>query len=423
MVAASRSPVIALLALAFAACADRPATGGDDVADGTRQGATLVIAAPTDLDAMNSLVSNEAYTEEILLHALYLPLVRFDSALNYVPALAREWEIVGDTAVVFHLRDDVRWHDGAPTTAYDVAFTFERAKDPETAFPNGDYFLDWNSVEVVDSFTVRFAIDPHIDPLTGWAFTAIMPRHLLDSIPAAGMANASFNRNPVGNGPFRFVSYQANDRWVFEANPDFPEALGGRPNLDRIVWRVIPENSAQVVELETGNADLILSPRAEQLTALDARPEFRKIVKPSRNYVFIGWNGRRGVLGDARVRHALTMAIDRGEILATLRAGYGELSTGPVGPYHWAYDPALEPIPFDTAAARALLAEAGVRDANGDGTLDTPAGAPFTIELKIPANNAFNRDVAEMVQSDLAAVGVRLTPRPVDFSTLIGDIS
>ena len=417
-------PLVLACGITVTACGqpDAPASDPDTTGE-PRTGGTLVIAGPTDLGAMNSLVSNEAYTQEIQLHALFLPLVRLDSALDYTPALAHAWEIDGDTAVVFHIRDDVRWHDGSPTSAYDVAFTFERAKDPETAFPSADYFIEWNAVEVVDSFTVRFAIDPHMDPLTGWALTAVMPRHLLDSIPPGRMANAAFNRRPIGNGPFRFVAYQGNDRWTFEANPDFPESLGGRPYVDRVVWRVIPENAAQLTELETGGADLILSPRAEQLDPLDAQPDFRRIVRPSRRYVFIGWNGRRGPLGEPRVRHALTMAIDRREILQTLRSGYGELMSGPVGPHHWAYDRALEPIPFDTAAAIAELAAAGIRDSDGDGLLDTAAGEPFAIELKIPANNAFNRDVAEMVQSDLAAIGVPLTPRPVEFSTLIGDIS
>jgi peptide/nickel transport system substrate-binding protein len=106
-------------------------------------------------------------------------------------------------------------------------------------------------------------------------------------------------------------------------------------------------------------------------------------------------------------------------MLQVLRGGYGDLAYSPVAPYHWAYAAGSEALPYDTAAAAALLADAGLVDADGDGTREKPDGSPFAIELKIPANNPFNRDIAEMVQADLAALGLRVTPRPVEFSTLI----
>src|SRR5690606_5451771 len=231
--------------------------------------------------------------------------------LDFEPYLAERWELAGDTGVVFHLRRDVRWHDGVPTTAYDVLFTYERARDPRSASALGQYFEHWVHAEVLDSFTIRFRFRPHGDPLASWPFAAIAPRHLLDSIPPERLRQAAFNHRPVGNGPFRFVSYQANDRWVFEANPDFPEALGGRPYLDRVIWRAIPDNNAQITELLTGRADLILSPFADQIRELDARPEVRAVERASRNYVFIGWDGEEPRFADARVRRALSMAIDR----------------------------------------------------------------------------------------------------------------
>src|SRR5690606_9113970 len=128
---------------------------------------------------------------------------------------------------------------------------------------------------------IRFRFRPHGDPLASWPFAPIMPRHLLDTVPPERLRTAAFNKQPVGNGPFRFVSARANDRWVFEANPDFPEALGGRPYIDRVVWRTIPDNAAQVVELMAGTADLILSPRADQLRELDAHPEIRAHLRPA----------------------------------------------------------------------------------------------------------------------------------------------
>jgi peptide/nickel transport system substrate-binding protein len=386
-------------------------------------GGTLVVAAPIDLDFANSLVSQEVHTQELLLNALFLPLLRYDAELGYEPRLARSWEVQGDTGVVFHLRDDVVWHDGVKTTAFDVAFTFERARDPKTAYANARDFQYWSGVEVLDSFTVRFQFQPHPDPLDAWAFLAIMPRHLLDSIPPAQLRQAAFNRDPVGNGPFRFVSTRSNDRWVLAANDGFPEGLGGRPYLDRVVWLVIPESTARITELLTGRADIMVGVPARELMELDDAPRIRALVRPSRKYQAMIWNGARKPFNDPRVRRALALAINRPEVLQVMRGGYGELATGPVFPTHWAYNSELEPLPFDPAAARELLAEAGYRARNGDGRIENAAGETIEFELTIPTGNEYNRNIAAMVQAQLAAVGVRVRPRLLDFATLASYIT
>lgn len=381
-------------------------------------GGTLVVAASVDIDFANSLVSREAYTQDLIQNVLFLPLLRHDPALGYEPRLAKSWEMIGDTVVVFRLRDDVKWHDGVPTTAYDVAFTFERARDPATAFAHSREFRYWNGVEVVDSFTVRFEIQPHPDPLAPWPELAIMPRHHLDTIPPERLRQAAFNRRPVGNGPFRFVSSRANDRWVFAANDSFPEGLGGRPYLDRFVWRVIPESAARRTELLTGGVDMALGVAARELVTLGETSGIRAVVRPSRKYQALVWNGKRKPFDDPRVRRALAHAIDRQEILDALRGGYGQLGVGPIVPAHWAFDSTLVPLPFDTSTARALLAEAGFQDRNGDGRLDDPTGKPFELELSVPAGNEYSRNVAEVVQAQLARIGVRVRIQLLEFGAL-----
>ena len=405
-------PLIA--ALALGGCGDEP-----DVV----MGGTAVIAAGSDLDYANPLVSADVWTNQIMRYGLFMPLIQYGPDLDYRPHLARSWELTGDTGVVFHLRRDVRWHDGRPTTAHDVLFTFERARDTATAFPNADYFARWTGGAVVDSYTVRFTFEPHAEPLAGWPFTPIAPKHLLDSIPPQQLRQASFNRSPVGNGPFRFVSQRTNDRWVFEANPDYPEELGGRPRLDRLVWRVIPDNTAQIAELQAGEADLALQPQPGQVRDLANREGLQAIIKPSRTFSFIVWNGRHEPLGDPRVRRALAMAIDREEILQGLRHGFGEVAVGPIMPFHWAYDDDLPPLPFSPDSARALLAAAGIRDTDGDGTAELTDGSPFEVRLKLPAGSSTNQDIAGAVQNDLRAIGVRLVTRPTEVTSLFADVT
>ena len=403
--------------LLLPACTDRGEAPVEPV-----RGGTVVVAGPTDLDFANPLLAASKYTQELIRYALFMPLIRYDSTLAYAPALAESWELIGDTAVEFRLRRDVHWHDGPPTTAHDVAFTFDRALDPVTTYPNSDYLAAWTGVEVVDSYTVRVKFRPHAAALAPFPFMAIAPRHLLDSIPAERLRQAAFNKAPVGNGPFRFVSYAANDRWTFAANDSFPESLGGRPYIDRLIYRIMPEQAPQVAELTAGTLDLGLNPPSGQWAELDSLPHVRAIARPSREFAFIGWNTRRPPLDDPRVRRALAMAVDRREILA-LRYGHGELAVGPVPPYHPAYPDDIPPLPFAPDSAVALLAEAGITDRDGDGVLDTADGEPFTIELMVPANNAFNRDMAEVIRSHLADVGVTVDVRYTEFGTMIGVIT
>lgn len=411
---------VALLLALLPACDAVPRS---ETANAGAYGGTIVVAGPTDFDFANPLVTGDARTQELNRFLLFMPLVRYGAQLSIEPYLAESWVMHGDTGATFSLRRDVFWHDGRKTSAHDVAFTYERAGNPETGYPNASYVERVTGVVVIDSFRVQLRWQAHADPLSSVALVPIVPRHLLEPIPPAQLRTAAFNRAPVGNGPFRFVSQQANDRWVLEANRDFPRGLGGRPLADRLVWRVIPDRPAQVAELLTGNADLVLIPPAEQFSQLAGRPGIHGIERPSFSYSFIGWNGRRAPFGDARVRRALTMAIDREAILAVLRGGRGDVAVGPVHPNHWSFDRTLPPLPYDPAAARALLGEAGILDSNGDGRLELPGGKLFGFELKFQAGSGFTRDAAEMIQSDLARLGVRVNLRPVDWSALVSDVT
>jgi peptide/nickel transport system substrate-binding protein len=393
---------------AVAPAAGEPAYGG-----------TVVVASPDDLGPLNSLVNGLRYGQEVLRYALALPLVAWGPDLGLEPALARSWELSGDTAVVFELRDDVRWHDGERTTAYDVEFTFGRAMGAASTYPNAGDFAAWTGIEVLDSFRIRFRFTPHADPLAGVPFLPIMPRHLLDSIPAERMQQAAFNRQPVGNGPFRFVEYRPNERYVLEANPDFPEELGGRPYIDRFVWRIIQDDAGQVAELRTGNAHLAMNVKAQTWTGLAADPALRAFTREARQYSMIAWNGRRAPFDDARVRRALIMAVDRQRIIDVLRRGHGYVAPGPVGRYHWSYDRTLAPVPYDSMTARALLLDAGIRDRDGDGVLEKADGSDFTIELLFPP---INDDLAQLIQNDLGAIGVRVNPRTTEFATIVGRV-
>jgi len=268
--------------LLLAACTDTGGGSGagrppaDSVPDSLRYGGTVTVGSYSDLQTMNSLVTADAYSGSIQRDLLFMPLVQYDEKLNFVPRLAERWDttrVKPDTLeLTFHLRSDVRWHDGRPVTARDVAFTYARARDSATAYPNASSFdfYDPRAV-VVDDHTIRFRFRPHADFLDAWYQLPPMPEHVLGNVPPAQLATHPFGtRSPVGNGPFRFVRHVPGREWVFEANPDFPKALGGRPYLDRVVYRFVPEQTTLLTELLTGGVDVYLAANAGQAQRIAA---------------------------------------------------------------------------------------------------------------------------------------------------------
>ncbi len=430
-----RSALLALFAAgALAACDDRGGgnrtSDGEDVPDSLRFGGTVTVASYGDLQSMNALTSSDNTSNSIQREVLFMPLLKYNEKIEPVPWLAERWDttaVAPDSLdLTFHIRRDVRWHDGRPTTARDVLFSFKRAIDPQTAFPNASGFAEYNpNAVLVDDYTIRFRLRRHSDFWDAWYQMPPMPEHVLGQVPPAQLLQHPFQHQPVGNGPFRFVRRLANQEWVFDANPDFPAALGGRPYIDRLVYRAITEQTTLLTELLTGNVDVYLQPNPSQAAQITASPSLRLEATPNRQWNYIAWNTRLPQFRDARVRRALTMAIDRQRIVDALLFGYADVGRNPVTPAHWSYDPndARGTVPYDTAAAKRLLREAGWEDRNRDGVLENAEGVPFRFELKTNAGNDLRKDIAEVVQAQLRPLGIVVQPRLVEWNTHISQLS
>ncbi len=421
-----------LLALAAACGGDRKAptkegAAAPEVPEAQRFGGTAVIGAYGDLQSMNALTSSDNNSANVQREVLFMPLVQYDENINAVPWLAEKVDtarVAGDSLeITFHVRKDVKWHDGKPTTARDVLFTYQRAVDPQTAFPNASAFdLYSKTPKLIDDYTISFRLRPHSDFLDIWYQTAIMPEHVLGKVPPAELLKHPFGtQSPLGNGPFKFVRRLSGQEWVFEANPDFPQALGGRPYLDRLVWRYIPEQTTLLTELITGGVDVYLSPLPAQAQRIESDPSARIIEAPFRQWVYLAWNTRLPMFSDARTRRALTMAIDRNGIVDALLYGRAEVGRSSVTPSHWSWDP-KDPqtqLPYDTTAAKRLLAEAGWQDRNRDGVLEDAQGRPFRFTIKTNQGNELRKDIAEIVQAQLQPLGIQAQVSQVEWNTLI----
>jgi peptide/nickel transport system substrate-binding protein len=419
-------PLAALLTLAACGVDGPQGFGGDDdVPEEDRYGGTAVIGSISDIPDMNPLTSTETLASDIQNYILFIPVIHYDENFEPIPALARSWEVNADTTLLtFHLRDDVFWHDGVKTTAYDLAFAFERANDPATMFPNTAFWTHYGRGEAVDSFTFQVEMTPHAEYMDPWRSFQAVPVHILGDVPPAQLAQHPYStRNPVGNGPFRFVSREHGQSWTFEANPDFPAELGGRPYLDRIVYRAIPEPATLLTELLTGRIDFLVGPPPEQGQRIERDPNARLINYMDRAFVLIGWNQRREPFDDVRVRRAMTMAINRQAAVDAILYGRGALANSTVPPFFWQYDEeAGADLAFDPEGALRLLEEAGwTRGA--DGMLRNPQGQPFTFTLSTNRGNQVRAEIAEIAQSELRRIGVDMRIQILEWQTLLDRIN
>ncbi len=317
-------------------------------------------------------------------------------------AIVQTDQFLAEPEVVFSLRDDVRWHDGKPFTSRDVAFTYRAIMDDATASPRKPDFLYILRLETPDAHTVRVIYrKPYSPALSSWMI-GMLPAHILEGKPPEWWA-VNFNRNPVGTGPFRFDKWKTNEYLRVTRNPDYFNAPG--PWLDSIVFRVLPDQLALRLAFETRQVDFwSVDPWAVGHFEKDKR--FDLFSSPSSSYTYVGWNLRRDIFQDERVRRALAHAVNVPEMIKYILYGHGVQSTGIFTPKMWFFDPNVRPFVYDPEKARQLLAEAGWKPGK-DGILEKD-GQRFSFTLITNNGNEIRRDIATLVQDDLKKLGIEV---------------
>jgi peptide/nickel transport system substrate-binding protein len=423
-----RSPIArlllaALLPLLSTACGtdQRPGPGAaDDAGDhatlsGGPAGGTLVVLMEREPDELNPVTYNSLPAGQVV-QLVFRSLARRDTVLGeYVPDLARAWRMESDSVLLLELRDDVRWHDGTPVTAEDVAFTVRLQRDERTASPRRTEVLPVTGTEVVDSVTLRVGLRG-AGPYTINAFLEVVPvpRHLLAAAAPEELRFDPFGRRPVGNGPYRFTSWSPGQQVVLEANRDAPD---GQPAIDRLVLRFVPDMNAAMTELIGGQADLFKIP-ADQRARVAAAGNLELLNAPRVRPAWIAWNTASAPVDDVRVRRAVLMGIDRDRLAAGLFGGVGEPAYSPIPPALREHSGSVRPIPYDPGGADRLLDEAGwsARDANG---IRRRNGRPLRLEVDYIATDQTRADVLVAVQAMLRRIGVDLVPRAYESTTWV----
>lgn len=293
----------------------------------------------------------------------------------YDPRLLASWEHSPDyTEWILHVREGVRWADGEPVTAEDVKYSLELWTHPDVWYECRCY----DTLEILDSHTLRMTFPEPVEATLHWySWLVIVPEHLLADKTPAELFSWPFWAEPVGSGPFRYVRHVPDVMTELEANPDY---YGGPPALERVVLRY---GGRALTELLAGNVDMASGITPVEALRLREDPRFRLYFGPVQKQVGIAWNHRNSLFREPAVRRALTMSIDRRELIRLI--GYPEetpIVDVPATTRHYAAgkDALPDPLPFAPDRARRLLTRAGWTDSDGDGVRERD-GREFRFRL------------------------------------------
>lgn len=421
----------------------------------------------TKLGRVTPLVASDLYQQWVESKVMDSLLVRSAADLEFQPLLATSWEVKDNTEqwkkyvqplkakglapdkiseevrkdpkaplameISFKLRRGVQFSDGTPFTSDDVVFTFEWIMNEAVNAPRArSYFGGLKKVEALGPYEVTFKFaDPYFQLLDLIGSTAIMskkfysrftPQQFNDHIGLMIGTGPYKLQNPESWNPGKGVELVRNERY-----------WGVPPALDRLIWREIEDESAEMVMLGNGELD-ILACLPEQYEKLLKDQRVMKMARPFKyenplgGYTYIGWNQRKKIdegkevatpFADKRVRQAMTMLVDRERIVKDVYLGYARTASGPFNPDTPQADPSIKPWPFDETKAKSVLAELGFKDKNNDGVLEGPDGKPFSFKLSFPSGSATTQRVVLFLKDSFARAGIVLEPDPLDWPVLL----
>jgi len=360
-------------------------------------------------------LSSDAASHEVA-DLLYVAPLKYDKNIKLVPWAAKDFEILEDGKLLrFRLREGIRWFDGKELTSEDVEFTYKMMIDPKTPTAYGEDYKAVKEFRVLDkySFEVRYD-EPFARSLVTWAHD-ILPKHALEN---ENLLDTKYSREPLGAGAFRLKEWVAGRRLVLEANEDYFE---GRPYLDQVVYRIIPDISTMFLELKAGNLDFMgLTPQQylRQTNGPDWEKNFNKFKYLSFGYTYLGYNLSHEFFKDKTVRQALAHAIDKQEIVKGVLLGQGVPVIGPYKPGTWVYNEDIKEHAFDPQKASQILNKAGWRDTDGDGLLDKD-GKTFSFTILTNQGNDQRIKTATIIQNRLKKIGIEVKVRTVEWAAFL----
>ena len=383
----------------------------------------LVLSLASDPPTLNPVTATDSTSAQVNKYIFESLLDRDNETLELVPRLAKRWEVSPDKLTyTFWLRPGVLWHDGAPLTADDVVYTFERMRDPKVdAAMLRNYFRDVTKIEKAGEDSVRFVYArPYFRALEVIGGAKIIPRHAFED--GQDFNTHPLGRSPVGTGPYRFVEWKTGRSIELARNDSY---WGEKPAISGVSYSIIPDRMVAFQLLKKGALDLssirpIQWARQTESSSFASRFDKYRYYLP--NYFYIGWNMRKPLFSDGRVRIAMTMLINRKEILEKIHFGQGEIVASNFYRFGKNYDASIEPYPFDPQRARALLDEAGWVDTDGDGIRDKD-GVAFKFRLLSAAGDRFSQSLGLFLREELSKVGIVMEVQQFEWATMLDLLS
>ncbi|TJY44163.1 hypothetical protein E5161_01855 [Cohnella pontilimi] len=385
--------------------------------DPKKVGGKVVLTSFSDAVTLIPLRANDQASNDII-GMVFDSLVRKDFYGQPIPGMAERWTYDAKTlSYTFYLRKGMKFHDGKPVTANDVKFSFDMYTHPKTLNTYKADFTDIQSVTVVNDLTVKFTLKKkNVFFLTNAANSgAILPKHLFPrGIDDYNADNSYFSRHPVGTGPFKFKEWRTDERVVVSAFNDY---WNGRPYLDEVITRILPDNNVESINLIKGDVDFVqvISPRT--VADVEKSSNLKTVVYDRGRFDYIGWNNDNPLFQDKKVRQAMNYAMDRQAVVSKIMLGRGYLGTGPFHPKLPQENKNVKPYPLDLNKAAQLLAEAGWKKGS-DGILEKD-GKKFEIEIAYNNGNVTRPKVAQILAQNLKKLGIKASVRGYEWSLFL----
>ncbi len=365
---------------------------------------TLHLATSTNPSRLNPILATDSSSSEIS-GFIFNGLVKYDKDLNTVGDLADSFEFKNNTTLIFKLKKNVTWHDGKKFTAKDVLFTYETIISPKIATPYSANFRFVKSVQVLDDYTLKIIYkQPYFKALEIWMM-GILPYHLLKD--EKNLMSSKFNTSPIGTGPYKLHLLEHSKDIILRANEAYFE---GAPKIDKISFHVIADPMTRFLMLKSGALDVgsIEPMQYERQLDNDFFNYFNIYEEISRSYTYLGFNLRSEKFKDERVREALSLAIDREELVKILFFKHAKVCTGPFLPGTKAYNADVKEIKTDIKKAKQLLSDAGYDDSN-----------PFIFEITTSNSSAIRPYAAQIIQHQLKKAGIIVKLRVMEWQAFL----
>lgn len=385
-----------------------------------RQGGQVVYGSLYEPDTLNPLLSDLLPTAEVC-SLIYSGLVTNNEKGEFLPDLAVDVPSLSNggvspdgLTVTYHLRSGVTWHDGTPFTAEDVKFTWQTIMSSRVHVLSRDGYDRIKAVDTPDPYTVVVRFKEYYAPFL-MLFSTILPKHSLAG--SDDINKDAFNRAPVGTGPFKLKEWRMAESVILEANPSY---FRGRPKLDQIVYKVIPDANILLSQLKVGEVDIASSIPLNLLEQVKSIQGINTLIAPTMIWEHLDFNLDNPIFKEVQVRRAIALGIDRQTIINTNLKGAASVALGDQSPLSWAYNPALSDPGRDVNAAKDLLVQAGWQQ--GPGGVFVKDGQKLSFTLVYPSGNPFRDNVAQTIAQELKEIGIAVEVRPLEAQNFFGDV-